>query len=147
MRPSNAASGVALWGVGGGVCYACASSTRRCRAQQQQQQRRLWCNEQFLQVAARVSAMRASSQLQALRLCVGVARGGARQSYNGAANRLFGELDRTHRAQAGRGSETVDRQLVASSTIARPRRSRGQGKASGGLAVQRRLWCRAACWL
>lgn len=109
MRPSNAASGVALCSVGGGVCYACASSTRRCRAQQQ---RRLWCDEQLLQVAARVSTMRASSQLQALRLCVGVARGGARHSYNGAANRLFGELDRTHRAQAGRGSETVDRQTA-----------------------------------
>lgn len=106
-----------------------------CRAQQRG---RLWCDEQFLQVAAqRVSTMRRRRSCRPL--CGrSVARGGARHSYNGAASRLFGELDRTHRAH---GERKRDRQLVARSTIAdladhEGTRSRGTAEAL--------LCCRAA---
>jgi hypothetical protein len=97
MRLSTTASGVALWGVDdGGVRYAQAGggdagrrSRDGCRA-----------TSNSCRFAARVSTMRRRRSCRPLcgRL---VARGGARHSYNGAASRLFGELDldTTHRAQ------------------------------------------------
>lgn len=98
MRLSTTALGVAPRVVDdGGVRYAQAgggdagrsSSRDGCRA-----------TSNSCRFAARVSTMRRRRSCRPLcgRL---VARGGARRSYNGAASRLFGELDldTTHRAQ------------------------------------------------
>ena len=114
MRRSTTASGVALWGVGGGVCYAmrCASKLEAADAGRSSVDGcRATSNSCRLQ---RVSTMRRRRSCRPL--CGRrVARGGARHSYNGAASRLFGELVRTHRAH---GERKRDRQLVARSTIA-----------------------------